>query len=147
MVAWRLVPEASRQLSVVSNVPAALNLPWELLSDDQGFRALRARNPVSIVRRLPQNELGSSPATFAPPLRVLLVTARPNARASWIRAPSHGALLILHVLETIEGQGRNEDRGQLSLKMKSVQTLLLRACVPNVAAQIKSRRRVHQPVK
>jgi len=59
-------------------VPSALSLPWELLHDEQGFLALRAQQPVSIVRRLPQAELGALLTEFTPPLRVLLVTARPD---------------------------------------------------------------------
>ena len=39
---------------------------------------LRTRNPVSIVRRLPQRELGEFSTPFEPPLRILLVTARPR---------------------------------------------------------------------
>jgi hypothetical protein len=75
---WRLLPDAARQLSIISNVPQALSLPWELLCDEQGFLALRTKHPVSIIRRLPQSELGALPAAFTPPLRVLLVTARPD---------------------------------------------------------------------
>jgi len=75
---WRLLPDAQRQLSIISNVPPALSLPWELLCDEQGFLALRTKNPVSIIRRLPQSELGALPTAFTPPLRVLLVTARPD---------------------------------------------------------------------
>ncbi len=75
---WRLQPNARRQLSLIGAVPAALSLPWELLHDEQGFLALRAQQPVSIVRRLPQAELGALLTEFTPPLRVLLVTARPD---------------------------------------------------------------------
>jgi len=75
---WRLQSNVERQISIVSTVPTALSLPWELLHDEQGFLALRTKNPVSIIRRLPQIELGALPTTLAPPLRVLLVTARPD---------------------------------------------------------------------
>ena len=75
---WRLLPDARRQLSIIGNVPSALSLPWELLCDEQGFLALRTKNPVSIIRRLPQTELGALPIPMALPLRVLLVTARPD---------------------------------------------------------------------
>ena len=60
-----------QQVSIKSEVPAALSLPWELLHDEQGFLALRTRQPVSILRRLPQSQASS--LTFTPPLRVLLV--------------------------------------------------------------------------
>jgi tetratricopeptide (TPR) repeat protein len=76
--AWRLKPNAPRQISIISELPAALSLPWELLHDDHGFLALRVKNPVSIIRRLPQRELGALSTAFTPPLRILLVTARPE---------------------------------------------------------------------
>lgn len=76
---WRLHPGPQpRQLSVVSHLPAALSLPWELLRSEQGFLALRARQPVAIVRRVPSQSLPAFAQTFTPPLRVLLVTARPT---------------------------------------------------------------------
>ncbi len=78
LLAWQLDQAPQCQISIVGDIPVALNLPWELLHDEQGFLALRARNPVSIVRRLPQHELLAFPTPFVPPLRVLLVTARPK---------------------------------------------------------------------
>ena len=70
--AWRLQPADQRQISIVSDMPGVLSLPWELLHDEQGFLALRTRHPVSIVRRLSQSELAALPTPFEPPLRVLL---------------------------------------------------------------------------
>ncbi|KYF82567.1 hypothetical protein BE17_48080 [Sorangium cellulosum] len=67
-----------RQISLRTELPAALRLPWELLHDEQGYLVLRTRNPVSIVRRLPQAQLSDRSAKFEPPLRILLVTARPS---------------------------------------------------------------------
>jgi tetratricopeptide (TPR) repeat protein len=75
---WRLQPNVQRQISIVSEIPGALSLPWELLHDEQGFLVLRTRNPVSLIRRLPQRELAAFPMPFEPPLRILLVTARPD---------------------------------------------------------------------
>jgi tetratricopeptide (TPR) repeat protein len=78
---WLAQPEtvATFQLSLLSELPATLSLPWELLHSEQGYLALRNRRPVSIVRRLPQSEFTSDLATtFTPPLRILLVTARPE---------------------------------------------------------------------
>jgi len=74
---WRLQPGMRRQISIRSDLARALSLPWELLHDEQGFLALKAQ-PVSILRRLPQTQAASLLATFTPPLRVLLVTARPE---------------------------------------------------------------------
>lgn len=78
VLAWQLDQAPQCQISIVGDIPVALNLPWELLHDEQGFLALRTRNPVSIVRRLPQYELPAFPTPFVPPLRVLLITARPK---------------------------------------------------------------------
>ena len=75
---WRLQPGAHRQVSIVSDLASALSLPWELLHDEQGFLALRSQHPVSIVRRFSQRELPALPTPFEPPLRILLVTARPD---------------------------------------------------------------------
>jgi tetratricopeptide (TPR) repeat protein len=76
--AWRLQKGVERQVSIVSDIPKALSLPWELLHDEQGFLVLRTRHPVSLLRRLPQRELAAFPTPFTPPLRILLVTARPE---------------------------------------------------------------------
>jgi len=76
--AWRLQPGEQRQISIISDMPVALSLPWELLHDEQGFLVLCTRNPIPIVRRLLQSELAAFPTPFEPPLRVLLVTARPE---------------------------------------------------------------------
>lgn len=73
---WKLLP-GRRRISIISDIPKVLSLPWELLHDEQGFLALRTSNPISVVRRLPQKELPSFPNPFEPPLRVLLITARP----------------------------------------------------------------------
>jgi hypothetical protein len=76
---WRLQPGVLRQISILSDVPAAPSLPWELLHDEQGFLVLRTQQPVTILRRLPQSELAAFPALFTPPLRLLLVPARPTS--------------------------------------------------------------------
>ncbi len=78
---WRLrplQPGVQRQVSIASEMPRALSLPWELLHDEQGFLVLRTRNPVSLIRRLPQHELGGFQTSFEPPLRILMITARPD---------------------------------------------------------------------
>ena len=56
--AWRLHSGQERQISILSELPKALSLPWELLHDEQGFLVLRTRNPVVLLRRLPQGEPG-----------------------------------------------------------------------------------------
>ena len=78
LLPWSLQPEKDRQISIISDNPRVLSLPWELLHDEQGFLALRTKHPVSIMRRLTLEQLPALPTTFTPPLRILLVTARPD---------------------------------------------------------------------
>ena len=66
------------QISIISDLPAALSLPWELLHDGQNFLALRADHPASIVRSLPLNEQIEQKTAFVPPLRILLITSQPE---------------------------------------------------------------------
>lgn len=75
---WQQQTEIQRQISIVSEIPPVLSLPWELLHDEQDFLALHHDQGNVVVRRLPQaeHELLSTP--FEPPLRVLLVTSRPE---------------------------------------------------------------------
>jgi tetratricopeptide (TPR) repeat protein len=78
---WLGLPEGQGdfQISIISELATVLSLPWELLHSETGYLALRARRPISIVRRLPQSELTSAMTTsFTPPLRILLVTTRPE---------------------------------------------------------------------
>ena len=73
-----LKKEGEHQISIISDIPQVLSLPWELLHSERGFLVLRTQEPVSILRRLSQSEPSASSTTFEPPLRVLLVTARPE---------------------------------------------------------------------
>ncbi len=75
---WLFQSGVQHQISIISDIPRALSLPWELLHSEQGFLVLRTGEPVSIVRRLPKSELTTLSTSFKPPLRVLLVTARPD---------------------------------------------------------------------
>src|SRR6266567_4128446 len=70
--------EGEHQISIISDIPHALSLPWELLHSEQGYLVMRTQEPVSILRRLPQSESTTASTSFEPPLRVLLVTARPQ---------------------------------------------------------------------
>src|SRR5258706_3919388 len=74
--AWRLQPDMARQISIISAIPRLLSLAWELLHDEHGFLVMHTREPISILRRLPQPQLPELIAPFEPPLRILLVTAR-----------------------------------------------------------------------
>src|SRR5579859_1055286 len=73
-----LSTEGEHQISIISAIPQVLSLPWELLHSEQGYMVMRTQEPVSILRRLPQSESTTASAQFEPPLRVLLVTARPQ---------------------------------------------------------------------
>ncbi len=91
--AWQQQLGGQRQISITSDIPGVLSLPWELLHDTEGFLALRKPDPVSIVRRLAQSGTSAESATFELPLRILLVTARPED-AGFIdpRSIAHGLL-------------------------------------------------------
>src|SRR6266487_1606083 len=75
-----LSTEGEHQISLISDLPHALSLPWELLHSEQGYMVMRTQEPVSILRRLPQSESTTSSTPFELPLRVLLVTARPQGK-------------------------------------------------------------------
>jgi len=115
---WRLQasqPGWQPQLSIASKIAAALSLPWELLHDEQGFLALRMQ-PVTILRRLPQAEAAGLMTSFTPPLRVLLVTARPEG--SGFFDPRNVAR---ELLETLQPQ---IDRGAVVLDFLRPPTLV-----------------------
>ncbi len=78
MQLWRSHPAESYQISITSELPAALSLPWELLHDGQNFLVLRAGHPVSIVRTLLLKEQREQKSAFAPPLGILLITSQPE---------------------------------------------------------------------
>src|SRR5947209_5630176 len=75
---WLKQTRQRQQLSIVSDLPRVLSLPWELLHSERGFLVLRTQHPISLVRRLSQSERPPDATPFEPPLRVLLVTARPD---------------------------------------------------------------------
>src|SRR6266702_1871238 len=102
--AWRLQPlqpGVQRQVSIASEIPRALSFPWELLHDEQGFLVLRTRNPISLIRRLPQHELGGFQTSFEPPLRILMITARPDD-AGFIDPRSTARELLDEVQQQVE---------------------------------------------
>src|SRR6266446_3018124 len=112
---WRLQPGVQRQISVVSEVPRALSLPWELLHDEHGFLVLRTRNPVTLIRRLPQQELSAFSMPFQPPLRILLVTARPE-NAGFVDPRS----IARELLDAVQGQ---MDAGTIAVEFLRPSTL------------------------
>jgi hypothetical protein len=76
--AWQVSMEAAHQMSIISDVPRVLSLPWELLHDEHEFFILRTPHPISLVRRLSSHSEDMLPIPFESPLRILLVTARPK---------------------------------------------------------------------
>lgn len=75
---WQKQPGVGHQITIVSDMPSVLRLPWELLHDAQSFLVLRYNPPISIVRHLPLEDQSTLSTPFEPPLRVLLVTSRPE---------------------------------------------------------------------
>lgn len=75
---WQEQSGVQNQISIVSDLPRILSLPWELLHDGQGFLVLGLDHPIPISRRLPQPQKPLLSTSFEPPLRILLVTARPR---------------------------------------------------------------------
>jgi hypothetical protein len=69
-------PADVRTLTLVSDAPRVLRLPWELLAESSG-PLFSKRSPVSIRRRV-RLEHAPDVRQFALPLRVLLVIARPE---------------------------------------------------------------------
>lgn len=57
-------------------VISLLGLPWELLHDSDSF-LFQGAKPVRVRRRLPNTRVLEVPVV-APPIRILLVTARPE---------------------------------------------------------------------
>ena len=71
------------QAAASAAASALLSLPWELLHDRRGF-LFQGKNPVRVRRRLP-NRHQQKPAITSLPIRILLVSPRPeDERAGYI---------------------------------------------------------------
>ena len=98
------LPEgASAQEQAAANEAASalLSLPWELLHDGRGF-LFHGKHPVRVRRRLP-NYYAQKPAITGLPIRILLVSPRPeDAQTSYI---DHriSALPLIGALEGLGG--------------------------------------------
>jgi tetratricopeptide (TPR) repeat protein len=89
-----------RRLTIDTNEPRILRLPWELLRDEGGY--LFSKNPpVSVLRRMHQTRRTRTGA-FEPPVRILMVTCRPDG-AGFID-PRSIATPLLDALEGIPEQ-------------------------------------------
>ena len=66
----------ARQRDAREAATSLVSLPWELVDDGRGYLFFGAR-PVRVRRQLP-NRYPQAPLATAPPIRVLLVSARPE---------------------------------------------------------------------
>lgn len=78
-----------------------LRLPWELLHDGQAFLFQGAR-PVRVRRRLPNTQVLDVPVV-APPIRILLVSARPEDDACGYIDHRASALPLVAAMEALPG--------------------------------------------
>jgi len=78
-----------------------LGLPWELLHNGQGF-LFQGAKPVRVRRRLPNTE-PLDVAVVAPPIRILLVTARPEDDACGYIDHRASALALVDAMEALGG--------------------------------------------
>jgi tetratricopeptide (TPR) repeat protein len=78
-----------------------LGLPWELMHDERGF-LFQGAKPVRVRRRLPNTAPRDVPVV-APPIRVLLVTARPEDEACGYIDHRASALPLVHAMEALGG--------------------------------------------
>jgi len=100
-VDWELVKGSKKKKQAESNEAAALllGLPWELLHDDSGYLFQGAR-PVQVRRRLP-NRRSLESMVSEPPIRILLVSPRPeDDRAGYIDHRA-SALPLVTALESL----------------------------------------------
>jgi len=78
-----------------------LSLPWELLHDGNGYLFQGAR-PTRVRRRLPNTE-ARDVAVVATPIRILLVTARPEDEACGYIDHRASALPLVEAMESLPG--------------------------------------------
>jgi hypothetical protein len=79
--AWKASTAAERRFTLKlpkgdAEAATLLSLPWELIHDDEGFR-FQGKRGVRVRRSLPNKQRRSVLAT-EPPIRVLLVSPRPE---------------------------------------------------------------------
>ena len=78
-----------------------LGLPWELLHDGKRY-LFQGPRPTRVRRRLPNTE-GSLVPVFAPPIRILLITARPEDTACAYLDHRVSALPLVQAMESLPG--------------------------------------------
>ena len=123
MKAWaRIDDHAGRRFSVYVDVDAALEagapaadvetareaatlllgLPWELLHDGKSF-LFQGATPTRVRRRLPNTQEGLEVPVVATPIRILLVTARPEDDACGYIDHRASALPLVEAMEDLGG--------------------------------------------
>lgn len=80
---------------------ALLGLPWELLHDGDSF-LFQGAKPTRVRRRLPNKRVLDIPVV-APPIRILLVTARPEDDACGYIDHRASALPLVEAMEALPG--------------------------------------------
>ena len=78
-----------------------LGLPWELLHDGRGY-LFQGAKPTRVRRRLPFTERREVPVV-APPIRILLVTARPEDDSCGYIDHRASALPLVEAMESLPG--------------------------------------------
>ena len=78
-----------------------LGLPWELLHDGSSY-LFQGAKPTRVRRRLPGTE-GFGVAVVAPPIRILLITARPDDDACGYIDHRFSALPLVEATEALPG--------------------------------------------
>jgi tetratricopeptide (TPR) repeat protein len=78
-----------------------LGLPWELLHNGSSY-LFQGAKPTRVRRRLPGTE-GFGVAVVAPPIRILLITARPDDEACGYIDHRSSALPLVEAMEALPG--------------------------------------------
>jgi tetratricopeptide (TPR) repeat protein len=91
-------PDADRQTAREA-ATALLALPWELLHDGQGY-LFQGRHPTRVRRRLPNTRVLDLPL-LAPPIRILLVSPRPEDQACGYIDHRVSALALVAAIEEL----------------------------------------------
>jgi tetratricopeptide (TPR) repeat protein len=92
---------AAKQESAGEAATLLLGLPWELLHDGRSF-LFQGAKPVRVRRRLPNTIVRDVPVV-APPIRILLVTARPEDEACGYIDHRASALPLVLATEALGG--------------------------------------------
>jgi tetratricopeptide (TPR) repeat protein len=88
--------EAAREAATL-----LLGLPWELLHDGNGF-LFQGAKPTRVRRRLPNTRV-LDVSVVAPPIRILLITARPEDEACGYLDHRASALPLVEAMEELGG--------------------------------------------